>query len=141
MGVDRSAERLGYARENYGGEGISFEERDVYQDLSDMDPFDFIWCRFFLEYHRDSQFELIRKLSNLLTSDGILCLIDLDHNSMNHYGHSPRLKKAIEASIAALEQDHDFDPYAGRKIYSHMYDLNFQDIDVHVGYHHLILGP
>ncbi|MBI9103893.1 MAG: methyltransferase domain-containing protein [Spirochaetales bacterium] len=140
LGIDRSSDRISFARENYSGDGISFVERDIYQDLSDLGQFDFIWVRFFLEYHRKSQFDLVEKLSKLLSPEGILCLIDLDHNSMNHYGHSARLKNAIESSIAALEKDADFDPYAGRRLYSHMFDLQLENIDIHVGAHHLIFG-
>jgi len=140
LGIDRSSDRISFARENYSGQRISFVERDIYQDLSDLGQFDFIWVRFFLEYHRKSQFDLVEKFSKLLSPGGILCLIDLDHNCMNHYGYSAKLKNAIESSIAALERDGDFDPYAGRRLYSHMYDLQLENIDVHVGAHHLIFG-
>ncbi len=141
LGIDRSSRRIEFARENNGGEDITFLERDVYSSLKDLGGFDFIWVRFFLEYHRKAQYVLAERFSKLLSPGGILCLIDLDHNSMNHYGHTPRLKKAIESSIAVLENDYDFDPFAGRKLYSHIYDLELENIDVHVGTHHLIFGP
>jgi hypothetical protein len=32
------------------------------------------------------------------------------------------------------------DPYAGRKLYSYLYDLGFQDIKVNLYSHHLIFG-
>ena len=140
LGIDRSSDRIAFARSTYSDEGISFEHRDVYGPLDDLGMFDFIWVRFFLEYHRSSQYELVGRFSSMLVPGGILCLIDLDHNSMNHYGHSDRLRNAINSSIAALEKDYDFDPYAGRKLYSHMYDLGLEDIDVRVGHHHLIFG-
>lgn len=140
VGMDSSSERIEYARQNYQAEGLSFVERDVYGNLDDIGTFDFIWVRFFLEYHRNSQFEVVKKLASLLSPGGILCLADLDHNNLNHYGHSKRLETALASSIMALEKYHDFDAYAGRKLYTHLYDLGLENIDVHVTYHHLIFG-
>jgi hypothetical protein len=42
--------------------------------------------------------------------------------------------------IKALEKNADFDPYVGIKLYSFLYDLGYQDIDVHLSPHHLIFG-
>jgi hypothetical protein len=39
-----------------------------------------------------------------------------------------------------LETDKNFDPYAGRKLYSYLYDLNFEDIDIDLAAHHLFFG-
>jgi len=140
VGIDLSEERLNYARETYSSEGLIFERKNIYESLEDLGKFDFIWVRFFLEYHREKQFQLVRSFSEMLNPGGILCLIDLDHNSLNHYGLSPRLEKTISNSMDSLVENSDFDPYAGRKLYSHMYDLHFKEIDVHVGTHHLIFG-
>jgi len=140
VGIDRSPDRIAFARETYGNEGISFEERDIYGSLEGLGEFDFIWVRFLLEYHGEHQFDLVKSFSRLLAPGGILCLVDLDHNCINHHGQSPRLEKALAASMDGLVKHADFDPYAGRKLYSHMYDLNMDDIDVRVGTHHLIFG-
>jgi hypothetical protein len=40
-----------------------------------------------------------------------------------------------------LEQRGDFDPYAGRKLYSYLFDLEFTEIRVKLAPHHLIYGP
>ena len=140
IGIDRSAERLEFAKENYEADGISFVEKDIYGLVDDLGKFDFIWVRFFLEYHSKSQFEIVKKLVSMLSPGGIICLADLDHNNLNHYGYTDRLKNALESSINALEKYHDFDPYAGRKLYTHLYDLGLKDIDVEVTYHHLVFG-
>jgi SAM-dependent methyltransferase len=140
VGIDLSRERLEYARQTYGVEGLSFEERDIYGSLEDLGQFDFIWVRFLLEYHREKQFELVKRISELLAPRGILCMIYHDHNSMNHYGLTARLERALSKSMDSLIKHSDFDPYAGRKLYSHMYDLNFKELDVYVGAHHLIFG-
>lgn len=140
VGVDISAERLEHAARTYGENGLSFIQKDIYKSLDDLGSFDFIWVRFLLEYHREEQFHLVKKFSELLAPGGILCLIDLDHNSLNHYGCSPRLENAISESMKSLTEHSNFDPYAGRRLYSHMYDLKLKDIDIHVGTHHLIFG-
>jgi hypothetical protein len=37
-------------------------------------------------------------------------------------------------------ENYNFDLYAGRKLYAHLYDLGFEDISVKVMGHHLIYG-
>jgi hypothetical protein len=39
-----------------------------------------------------------------------------------------------------LETHSDFDPFAGRKLYSHLYRLGYENIDVKITAHHLIFG-
>ena len=140
-GIDASESRIGHARERYTEEGISFVCRDLCKPLRDVGRFDFAWVRFFLEYHRERSREIVHYVSEILNPGGILCLIDLDHNCLNHYGLSDRLEHAIRGVMSSLEQNHDFDPYAGRKLFSYLYDMGFQDISVDVGFHHLIYGP
>lgn len=141
VGIDASESRIGHATEQYGKAGISFVQRDFYQPLDDLGGFDFIWVRFVLEYHRTGSAGIVANLGRILNPGGILCLIDLDHNCLNHYGLSPRLEGAIQGIMAELESRHDFDPFMGRKLYSLLYDLKFTDIAVDMGCHHLIYGP
>ena len=140
VGIDASESRIGHAISHYGKNGIEFIRKDFYQPLDDLGSFDFIWVRFVLEYHRSKALEIVRNLSNILKPGGILCLIDLDHNCLNHYGLSPRLEAAVTGIMKALEERHDFDPFTGRKLYSFLYDLGLEDIGVDMGFHHLIYG-
>jgi len=140
VGIDLSRDRLDYARQTYGSDSLTFVEKNIYHPLDDLGKFDFIWVRFLLEYHREKQFQLIRSFTEMLAPGGILCLIDLDHNSLNHYGHTPRLEKAISESMKSLVENSDFDPYTGRKLFTHMYDLDLKEIDVKVETHHLFFG-
>jgi len=39
-----------------------------------------------------------------------------------------------------IEVHHNFDLYAGRKLYAYLYDLNFREINMHLMAHHLIYG-
>ena len=140
VGLDASRERIEYATERYGDSRTGFEVRDFLQPIIDVGPFDFAWVRFALEYYRAEAFDIVRNVSSLLAEDGILCLVDLDHNCLNHWSLPPRLETALSFAMRFMEQEANFDPYAGRKLYSHLYKLGFHDIGVDVGAHHVIYG-
>jgi ubiquinone/menaquinone biosynthesis C-methylase UbiE len=140
VGVDFSRERIEYAQKTYGGNGVSFICRDIFAKLEDFGKFDFVWSRFFLEYHKARCAEVIRIFDKLLKPGGTMCLVDLDSNCLNHYGLSEKLDQTIKNIMKHLEVHHDFDPFVGKKIYSHIYDLGYVDIDVMVEPHHLIFG-
>lgn len=140
VGIDASESRISHAIEQYGTNGIEFVCRDFYAPLDDLGEFDFIWVRFVLEYHRSKSLDIVKNLTQLLRPEGILCLIDLDYNCLTHSGLSSRLEASMNGIMSALEKDHDFDPYMGRKLYSFLYDLGYRDINVDVGTHHLIYG-
>lgn len=140
VGIDFSEERLRYARNNYSGEGIEFICRDIRQPLDGMGSFDMIWIRFILEYFCSNAFEIVRNASSILKPGGILCVIDLDHNCMNHYGLPERLERTITKCSDILQDKFNFDPYAGRKLYSFLYDLGYTDVAVNVSAHHTIYG-
>jgi SAM-dependent methyltransferase len=140
LGIDASPERIAHAKSKYGAAGALFECRDIREDLSDLGTFDFLWVRFVLEYYRAEAFDIVKNLTSIVKEGGILCLIDLDHNCLNHYSIPPRLEKAVTASVAGLEEKANFDPYAGRKLYSHLYRLGYTDIGAAAGAHHLIYG-
>jgi 2-polyprenyl-3-methyl-5-hydroxy-6-metoxy-1,4-benzoquinol methylase len=140
MGIDSSEERIKHARMNFENDTTTFVCRNVTETLDDIGTFDFIWVRFFLEYYRNNSFEIVKNIVKILKPGGILCLIDLDHNCLNHYGASPRLMNTLAEIMTQLETHHNFDPYAGRKLYSYLYDLQFEEIDMDLSAHHLIFG-
>ncbi|MDA3941564.1 MAG: class I SAM-dependent methyltransferase [Spirochaetia bacterium] len=139
-GIDGSDTRILHARENYGKEKIEFVNLDINDSLIDLGDFDFIWVRFFLEYHRKNSFAIVKELTKLLQPGGIICLVDLDHNCLNHFGLSRRLESAMINISDIIEKNGDFDPYIGRKLYSYLYDLGFKKINVEMKAHHLIYG-
>jgi hypothetical protein len=51
------------------------------------------------------------------------------------------METAMKGVMDRLEQNADFDPYVGRKLYSYLYDLGFSEIRVSLSAHHLIYGP
>lgn len=140
VGIDTSPERINHARERYGADRLRFVQHDFLTPLTGVGEFDFVWMRFVLEYYRKESFEIVRNLTTILKPGGILCLIDLDHNCRCHYGLPPRLDKAMRGVIDTVERDQNFDPYAGRKLYAHLHDLQFEDIEASVLAHHLIYG-
>ena len=140
VGIDGSEKRINHAKAKYGPPGITFERRNILAPLEDLGKFDFVWVRFFLEYFRSQGFEIVKNISNMLNPGGIMCLIDLDYNCLNHFGLSQKLEKTLFAVIKVLEKEANFDPYMGRKLYSFLYDLGYQDINVDIAAHHLIFG-
>ena len=93
-----------------------------------------------LEYFRSKSFDIVKNVVRILKPGGILCLIDIDCNCLRFFGFSQRLEKTVNGIMTALESNADFDPYIGVKLYSYIYDLGFQDIDVRVSPHHLTFG-
>jgi ubiquinone/menaquinone biosynthesis C-methylase UbiE len=140
VGVDYSGERISFARKHYKGKNLEFLHRDIREPLNDLGKFDFIWVRFVLEYHKTNSFEIVKNLSRILKPGGILTLIDLDYNCLSHFGLSKRLENTLIEIVNTLEFNAGFDPYSGRKLYSYLYDLGFNNINVDMCPHHLIYG-
>jgi SAM-dependent methyltransferase len=139
-GFDVSEARIARAKDRHEGPGTRFFVRDFLQPIIDLGSFDFVWSRFTLEYYKTQGFDIASNLSSLVSDGGTLCLIDLDYNCLSHYGMSPRLETAFVSAVGQLEKKANFDPYAGRKLYSHLYRLGYSDIHVDAGAHHLIYG-
>jgi len=141
MGLDASEERTQYATKRYGNlSGIRFRVHDLMKPLEEKEYFDLIWVRFLLEYFKVESPDIVRNLSACLKPGGSLCFLDLDNNSLNHFELPVQLEDVFKRLMRLLEQKHDFDPYAGRKLYSYLYDLGYKDIEVDVSAHHLIYG-
>ena len=140
LGVDGSSERINHARRTYGPGGPDYVCRNLLDPLNDLGAFDFVWVRFFLEYHRDKAFSIVKNISRLLAPGGVLCLVDLDYNCLNHYGIPARLQRTIVRVVHLLETTQNFDARIGIKLYSFLYDLGLDGIDVMMEPHHLIYG-
>lgn len=140
VGIDNSDIRIRDAVRNFSDDSMEFLCRDVRKPLTGIAPFDFIWVRFLLEHHRVNSFEIVKNLAGILKPGGVLCLIDLDHNCLNHFEATESLMKCLAGVMEMLTRKKNFDPYAGRKLYSYLYDLNFESIDVNINAHHLFFG-
>jgi len=140
LGLDFSQQRIDYAKTHYQQDGIQFQCRDIRHSLNDLGKFDFVWIRFVLEYYKKESFDIVRHISSILKPGGILCLIDLDYNLMIHYGHSQRLEATMLDILQTIVQKANFDLHVGKKLYSFLYDLGYEDIDVNLQPHNLIFG-
>jgi len=141
VGVDISESRIQHARSFYGGKrGIDFQVRDIRFPMKDLGQFDFIWVRFVLEYYREGAFDIIRNISANLKPGGYICLLDLDHNCLSHWEMPSQMEDVIKQFMFYAQDHYNFDLFAGRKFYAHLYDLNFEDIGINIMPHHLIFG-
>jgi len=140
LGVDIARQRIEYAKTHYSDEGIEYVVADIREPLNDLGHFDFIWVRFVLEYYLKDSFDIVKNVFNSLKPGGILCLIDLDCNCLRHFGLPERLDRATVGLMNCLEKNFNFDPYVGIKLYSFLYDLGFQNINVDLSPHNLIFS-
>jgi SAM-dependent methyltransferase len=141
LGLDFSKDRIEIARQRYGERAnIDFEVHNFYDPLDRFGLFDCIWVRFILEYHRKKSNTIVKNLARSLKPGGSLCLIDLDNNALNHYPLPERMRRILVRIMALLEERYDFDPYAGRKLYTYLFDQGFDKIEVDLRPHHMIYG-
>jgi ubiquinone/menaquinone biosynthesis C-methylase UbiE len=140
IGVDGSPQRIAYAGANFATSGITYRQQDVRDELGDLGRFDLVWIRFLLEYFADQSFAIATNAYQVLAPGGTLCLIDLDHNCLGHFGASERLERTLRNLVLFMQKEHGFDPFVGRKLYSYLYDLGCVDIEVRMSAHHLIYG-
>jgi ubiquinone/menaquinone biosynthesis C-methylase UbiE len=140
VGLDFCEERIQFANHHYSSDGIEFKCMDIRSNLEALGLFDCIWIRFVLEYYQKNSFDIVKNITKILKPGGIICMIDLDYNCLSHFGLPRRLEKVMHDLMEALEKKANFDPYAGRKLYSFLFDLGFLDIDIKIGAHHRIFG-
>ena len=141
VGMDFADNRVEFAKRNYSVDNTVFINRDVREPLDDTGKFDFIWIRFVLEYYLESSVNIVSNAVEALKPAGIICLVDLDHNCLGHYGLSDRLDRTVHKVMGLLQEKAGFDPFVGRKLYSYLYDLKLENIDMRMDAHHLIFGP
>ena len=140
-GIDFSTDRISYARTHYGQQsGIDFSVCNFKEPLKGIGQFDLIWVRFVLEYFLAESQDIVKNISRVLKPGGVLCLLDLDYNCLSHYELPPMIGNLLPRLMNRLEEKFNFDIYAGRKLYSYLYDQGYQDIQVNLVAHHLFFG-
>ena len=140
VGIDHSQQRIDYAMEHYAESEISYVLKDARGSLSDLGWFDLAWIRFLLEYYEQQSYEIAKNAYQVLNPGGTICLLDLDHNCLGHFGGSDRLERTMRNMVLATQRQYGFDPFVGRKLYAYLYDLGCVDIEVRMSAHHLIYG-
>ena len=109
-GIDFASSRYEYATAHFSGDGISFLCQDVRKPLDNLDDFDFVFVRFVLEYYLAESFDIVKNITNILKPGGVLCLVDLDYNCLNHYGIPKRLEETMREIMDQLQKKANFDP-------------------------------
>ncbi|MCE5262779.1 MAG: class I SAM-dependent methyltransferase, partial [Deltaproteobacteria bacterium] len=141
VGLDGSEERISHARRRYGNRaGMEFAVHDIRTPLNGFGTFDGIWVRFVLEYYREQSRDIVRNIARSLNPGGSVFLLDLDYNCLSHHELPAPMAKIVPEIIHRLEEVYNFDAYAGRKLYAHLFDLGFENIEVGVTAHHVIYG-
>lgn len=140
VGIDGSTERIAHAKAKYTAANVEFVQRNFFDDHTDLGQFDFVWMRFIHEYFLKEAYSLTKHIAQSVKPGGILCMIDLDRNCLNHFGHSERLEKTFQKIGECLMKNANFDPYAGPKLQGYLYDLGFTDLQSDVRMHHLVYG-
>ena len=141
VGIDFAQDRVDFAKKHYGNkDGIEFRCMDLMKPLDELGSFDFIWVRFVLEYYLEGSLDIIRNAAKSLKPDGRLCLLDLDYNCLSHYPIKAEMESILQKLVQKMMSKYNFDAFVGRKIYTYLYDLGFQDIQVNLIPHHLIYG-
>lgn len=141
VGIDYSRERISHAMERYRDKpGITFSVGDLRAPLDNHGKFDLVWVRFVLEYNLAESFDIVGHLKKILKPGGVLCLLDLDHNCLSHYELPRPIEDLLPKLMYRLKEKYNFDAFAGRKLYAHLHNHGFADIQVHMTAHHLIYG-
>ena len=141
VGIDLSLERISHAKTNYCQQpGIDFKVYNLKKPLEGIGQFDLIWARFILEYFRKESFDIVYNLSQVLNPGGYLCLMDLDYNCLSHHELPPMIQDILIKIMIRAEEEDNFDAYAGRKLYSYLFDHGFINIQVNLMAHHLFYG-
>ena len=141
VGVDFSETRISYAKEHYGGKkGIEFHLHDLREPMEGLGQFDLIWVRFVLEYYRKGALDIVENLKRSVKPGGLLCLLDLDYNCLNHYELPPQIATILPKIMNFIDKKYNVDSFIGRKLYSFLYDRGFEKIDVELMAHNLIFG-
>jgi SAM-dependent methyltransferase len=141
VGIDLSLNRISHAKKIYCRQrGIDFAVCNLKEPLEGIGQFDLIWVRFVLEYFREESINIVENLSKALKPGGSLCLLDLDYNCLSHYELPPLIQNLLPKLLDRLEKECNFDAYAGRKLYSYLFDHGFNNIQADLTAHHLFFG-
>jgi SAM-dependent methyltransferase len=141
IAVDFSEDRISYAKSKFSGKpGLQFILHDLREHSNLFSDFDLVWVRFLLEHYYNGSIDIVKILSNYLKPNGQMCLLDLDYNALTHYEMKIDMQDALLKLVHTIEKKYNFDAYAGRKLYSYLFDLDYKKILLDVIPHHLIYG-
>ena len=90
--------------------------------------FDFIHSRYFLT-HINNPINMIRKLSELLTNNGILYIEDIDYSGIFSYPTNSSFDKYVEF-YTKLSQLSGGNPYIGKELYNLLFKTGYNNINI-----------
>jgi len=139
VGVDLSAERIHDAELRLRGmPNARVQVGDAQALPFESDSFDFVFCRFLMEYLPDKQ-QAVREMVRICRAGGKLLLQDLDGQLLWHSPEDPGLQQTIERVVSRLATT-GFDPFVGRKLFNLSYEAGLADIKVQIDPYHLYAG-
>jgi SAM-dependent methyltransferase len=139
VGVDLSATRIYEAELRLRGLGnVRLHVGDAQALPFQSNSFDFIFCRFLMEYLPDKR-RALQEMIRVCRGGRKILLQDLDGQFMWHFPEDPELQQAIECVIRHLAIT-GFDPFVGRKLFHLCFEAGLLDIKVHVDPYHLYAG-
>jgi SAM-dependent methyltransferase len=139
VGVDLSAERIHEGESRLRGMANARVQIGNAQALPfESDSFDFVFCRFLMEYLPDKQHAL-QEIVRICRGGGKILLQDLDGQLLWHFPEDPELQQTIERVISRLAST-GFDPFVGRKLFNLCFEAGLGEINVQVDPYHLYAG-
>lgn len=139
VGVDLSADRIRVAERRLRGfPNARFEVADALELPFEAGCFDFVMCRFVLEYLSDKQ-RAVREMARVCRSGGNLLLQDLDGQLLWHYPEDQYLQETTEQILAGLSRT-GFDSFVGRKLFSLCFEAGLAEVGAQVEPYHVIAG-
>ncbi|MGC1453316.1 MAG: methyltransferase domain-containing protein [Candidatus Sulfotelmatobacter sp.] len=139
VGVDLSSERIHDAESRLRGVPNARVQLGDAQALPfESGSFDFIFCRFLMEYLPDKP-KALQEMVRICRSGGKILLQDLDGQLLWHSPEDPELQQTIEQVVSRLAST-GFDPFVGRKLFNLCFQAGLVDIQVQIDPYHLYAG-
>lgn len=139
VGVDVSPRRVQEAEQRL--QGLPNARACVGDALTlpfDSNTFDFVFCRFLLEYLPD-KLRAVREMTRVCSAGGRVLLQDLDGQLLWHFPEDAALRQTTEQVVDHLATT-GFDPFVGRKLFSFCLKAGLSDIRVQLDPYHLYAG-
>tara|TARA_Y100000590_G_scaffold460914_1_gene621343 strand:+ start:6337 stop:7152 length:816 start_codon:yes stop_codon:yes gene_type:complete len=126
-GIDTSEERITKTSDTYKDlENIEFINENILSSDTQLKKYDFILCRYFLHHFSETNVvKILKKLKNLLKTNGVICLIEPDGILNNIFPLSPSEKKAI----IHFNEKYNVTMDLGRKLPHLLETCGYQNID------------
>lgn len=139
VGVDVSAERIHEAEARLRAvPNARVQIGDAHALPFESGSFDFVFCRFLMEYLPDKQ-QALQEMVRICRCGGKILLQDLDGQLLWHSPEDPELQQTIERVVSRLAST-GFDPLVGRKLFHLCFEAGLTEIKVQIDPYHLYAG-